>query len=374
MPLRIASLSELVDRGAIQLTRGKVISKKDMEALPGPNPVYSSAKEGDGKFGAYGRYMFDEELITWSVDGGGRLFHRHKHKFSVTNVGGILRILDTTLLDYRYLYYLLTLRHSESRFDWVKKAHPSVIKKLYVNLPIPSLTEQRRIVAVLDETFEGIRIATANAEKNLANAGEVFFAERNRVFATLPTPARRPLGEICEILDSRRKPITKADRVPGPHPYYGATGIVDHVADYLFDEPLVLLGEDGAKWGRNERSSFPIEGRCWVNNHAHVLRPNRDVLLDRWLIHYLNDTDLMPFISGVTVPKLNQGRMREILVPTPPIGAQEQLSDVLDTIEGATLRLRDRYEAKASGLSDLKQSILSRAFSGQLSATKGLAA
>src|SRR5262245_20214666 len=106
----VKSLSELVDSGVVQLTRGKVISKKDIAACPGSYPVYSSAKEDDGKFGEYGRYMFDEELITWSVDGGGRLFHRPKHKFSVTNVGGVLRILDGAVLDYRYMYYALTLR------------------------------------------------------------------------------------------------------------------------------------------------------------------------------------------------------------------------------------------------------------------------
>ena len=78
------------------------------------------------------------------------------------------------------------------------------------------------------------------------------------------------LGDVCDVLDSHRKPITKKDRIAGDIPYYGATGIVDYVKDYIFDERLVLLGEDGAKWGAGEPSAFLVEGKTWVNNHAHV--------------------------------------------------------------------------------------------------------
>ena len=127
-----------------------------------------------------------------------------------------------------------------------------------------------------------------------------------------------PLGELCDVLDHKRKPITKRDREAGEYPYYGATGVLDRVAGYLFDEPLVLVSEDGAKWGSGENTAFAVEGRVWVNNHAHVLRPNRDKLLDRWLIYHLNHSDLSAFVSGLTVPKLNQGSLREIPVPVPP--------------------------------------------------------
>lgn len=139
-----------------------------------------------------------------------------------------------------------------------------------------------------------------------------------------------PLGSLCEVLDRLRKPITKSARTPGEYPYYGATGIVDYVDGYLFDEPLVLLGEDGAKWGPGEKSAFAASGRYWVNNHAHIVRPNRAKLLDDWLIFYLNWQDLSPFITGLTVPKLNQERMREIPVPVPPLEEQRRIVAVLD--------------------------------------------
>jgi type I restriction enzyme S subunit len=140
----------------------------------------------------------------------------------------------------------------------------------------------------------------------------------------------KPLGNICDILDHKRKPITKSDRVAGPYPYYGATCVQDYVADYLFDEPLVLVGEDGAKWGSGDTTAFPVNGKVWVNNHAHVLRPHRSVLLDKWLIHYLNHSDLTDYVSGVTVPKLNQGNLREIPIPVPPLPEQQRIVGILD--------------------------------------------
>ena len=140
----------------------------------------------------------------------------------------------------------------------------------------------------------------------------------------------KPLGELCDILDSQRKPITKRDRTAGEYPYYGATGIVDYVNGYLFDEPLVLVGEDGAKWESGENTAFTVEGKCWVNNHAHVLRPHRKTLVDNWLVHYLNHSDLSDFVSGLTVPKLNQGSLREIPIPVPPLSEQQRIVGVLD--------------------------------------------
>lgn len=140
----------------------------------------------------------------------------------------------------------------------------------------------------------------------------------------------KPLGELCEVLDRYRKPITKSDRREGPYPYYGAMGIVDYVDGYLFDEPLILLGEDGAKWGSGEPCAFKAAGKYWVNNHAHIMRPDRSQVLDDWLVYYLCGTDLLPFITGLTVPKLNQERMREIPIPVPPLEQQRRIVAVLD--------------------------------------------
>ena len=146
------TLAELEQRGHVGLFRGKVISQKDIDRLPGDYPIYSSSVHADGLFGSYDQYMFDEELITWSIDGGGHFFHRPRHKFSVTNVCGYLRI-RTPAIDYRYLAYHLRNLHSQEVFDYTLKAHPSVIRGAYrIQLPRPS--EQRAIAGVLSDVDE----------------------------------------------------------------------------------------------------------------------------------------------------------------------------------------------------------------------------
>lgn len=154
----------------------------------------------------------------------------------------------------------------------------------------------------------------------------------------------KTIKECCAILDSKRKPITKSKREAGTIPYYGATGLLDYVKDYIFDEPLVLLGEDGAKWGAGETSAFRIEGKSWVNNHAHTLRPNRDLINDSWLTYFLNYSNLQEYITGVTVPKLNQEKMSKIAVPIPPLSEQQHIVDYLDNAFANI----DRIKANAS--------------------------
>lgn len=173
----------------------------------------------------------------------------------------------------------------------------------------------------------------------------------------------KPLGELCEILDNRRKPITKRDRVAGDYPYYGATGIQDHVTGFIFDEPLVLVGEDGAKWASGDNTAFAISGRCWVNNHAHVLRPHRNAILDNWLIFFLNHSDLSKFVSGLTVPKLNQGSLREIPIPVPPLTEQERIVGILDEAFDGIAKAKALAEANLQNARALFQSHLQSVFS-----------
>jgi type I restriction enzyme S subunit len=143
------TIEQLEKARLVKLSRGKVISKKDIERVPGDYPIYSSSVHNDGLFGRYGDFMFDEELITWSVDGGGDFFHRPKHKFSVTNVCGFMRV-DTSKISYRFLAAQLQLLHSRKNFDYLLKAHPSVIRKAY-EVALPNLDEQTAIAEVLSD-------------------------------------------------------------------------------------------------------------------------------------------------------------------------------------------------------------------------------
>lgn len=153
------------------------------------------------------------------------------------------------------------------------------------------------------------------------------------------------LGELCEVLDNRRKPVKEADRRPGPYPYYGAMGIVDYVDEYIFDEKLVLVGEDGAKWAKGEKTAFIADGKYWVNNHAHVLRPDRTRIIDELLVALLSEMDLTPYIAGLTVPKLTQDNLRLIEIPLPPLEVQGQIVAEISTyqkiIDGAQQVIND---------------------------------
>lgn len=156
------SLEELESLQWIELGRGKVISKKDILNMPGRYPIYSSSVKNGGLMGCYGMFMFDEELISWSVDGGGDFFYRPKHKFSVTNVSGYMRV-QCSKISYPFLASQLQLQHSALEFDYQSKAHPSVIRKLY-EVVLPELREQQKIAVVLSTADAEI----STLEKKLA--------------------------------------------------------------------------------------------------------------------------------------------------------------------------------------------------------------
>lgn len=170
------------------------------------------------------------------------------------------------------------------------------------------------------------------------------------------------LGTTCDILDNRRKPITKSKRISGPFPYYGATGIVDFVNDFIFDERLVLVGEDGAKWNSGDNTAFIVEGKVWVNNHAHVLR-TRGNLNDKFLVYYLNHQDLSDYITGLTVPKLNQEKLRSIPVPIPPLSEQQAIVKKLNAAFELIDQAKANIEKNIQNAKELFQSKLNEVFS-----------
>ena len=140
----------------------------------------------------------------------------------------------------------------------------------------------------------------------------------------------KPLTECCNILDGKRKPITKGARQSGPYPYYGANGIQDWVADYIFDGTYVLIGEDGSVITPN---GTPIvnwaHGKIWVNNHAHIIAEKTGVLL-RFLFYYIQIIDIHNLVHG-NIPKLTQGDLKELEIPVPPLPVQEEIVRILDT-------------------------------------------
>lgn len=138
------------------------------------------------------------------------------------------------------------------------------------------------------------------------------------------------LEEVCEILDSKRIPITASDRTKGPYPYYGANGIQDYVSDYIFDDDLVLLAEDGGNFGSKEKPiAYRVSGKCWVNNHAHVLKPKQGLNVD-YLCYSLMFYDVSGLVNGATRQKLTQADMRSMEIPMRTIKEQENIVSLLN--------------------------------------------
>lgn len=123
------------------------------------------------------------------------------------------------------------------------------------------------------------------------------------------------LENVCEILDSQRIPITEKDRKSGIYPYYGANGVQDYIDDFIFDDELVLLAEDGGNFGSKDKPiAYRVSGKCWVNNHAHVLKA-KDIIDIDYLCYSLMFYNTSGLVNGATRQKLTQSAMRQMLIP-----------------------------------------------------------
>ena len=162
-----------------------------------------------------------------------------------------------------------------------------------------------------------------------------------------------PLGELTENHDGRRVPVKENDRKPGPYPYFGASGIVDHVDGYIFDGEYLLIGEDGENLRtRQTPIAFLAKGKFWVNNHAHIVRGNHRADT-RFLSYVLSQTDISGYLTGSTMPKLTQGNLNRLPVIAPPLAEQKAIAAVLGALDDKielNRRMNATLEAMARAL------------------------
>jgi type I restriction enzyme S subunit len=177
----------------------------------------------------------------------------------------------------------------------------------------------------------------------------------------------KKLGDVADFLDSRRKPVKECDRIIGPYPYYGANGLQGWINDFLFDENLILLAEDGGHFDNPDRGvAYKISGKTWVNNHAHVIKPKEGVDLD-YLCRVLENYDLTPWITGTTRGKLTKGGASEILIPLPPLSEQRRIASILDQAD----ELRQKRQQAIEKLDQLLQATFIDMFGDPASNPKG---
>ena len=229
----------------------------------------------------------------------------------------------------------------------------------YINFPdiakfefaLPPLDQQRRIAEILwsvDEelnSFLEVRTALETFRKSL-------FGKQLAVFEA------KPLSQVADFLDGKRVPLSEKMRAKrkGPYPYYGASGVIDSVDDFLFAEPLVLLSEDGFNLvNRTSRIAFKVEGKVWVNNHAHVLRPSPGMNID-FLADYLESISVEPYITGTYQRKLNKSECERIPIPFPPPAVQENIAATIARSAGSISAINNHIAASR----DLVSALLSQ--------------
>jgi type I restriction enzyme S subunit len=268
-----------------------------------------------------------------------------------------------------FLYYFFQSKEKELAGQSVGNAQPNISQVMIKNTLVPCvhIQEQQRIVAILDEAFAAIDAAKANAEKNLQNSRELFETYLNNIFAN---PGEgwvdKKLGDICENLDFKRVPVTKRDRYKGQYPYYGASGIVDYVNDFLFDEDLLLVSEDGANLlARTYPIAFSITGKAWVNNHAHVLK-FAAIETQKYVEYFLNSIKVDEYVNGMAQPKLNQKMLNSITIHLPELCIQKSIICKFNTLYVETKKQEAIYQQKMDNLEELKKSLLQKAFNGEL--------
>lgn len=164
------------------------------------------------------------------------------------------------------------------------------------------------------------------------------------------------LKDIVENLNMKRKPLNQLERSQKKegklYPYCGANGILDYINDYMFDEEILCIAEDGGKWGKNEKSTYIMNEPCWVNNHAHVVKAKENVYI-KYLYYYLNYKDLSKYVTGTTRGKINRKSLGKINIKLPNKRDQLKIIKILDLIDDLKQKRKQQIEA----LSALKQSI-----------------
>jgi len=244
----------------------------------------------------------------------------------------------------------------------------SIDKFLSTKVGHPNLPEQKKIaecLTSLDELIDAHRqkLDALKAYKNglmrqlFPCEGETFPRLRFPEFQDAPEWEVKNLASISNNLDNRRVPITESNREGGEIPYYGASGIVDYVNAYIFDEDLLCVSEDGANLvARTYPIAFPISGKTWVNNHAHVLKFEHGCT-QKLVEGYLNSIKLDNFLTGMAQPKLNKAMLDSIPIPLPDVPEQQRISDCLSFLDKLISAQSQKLEALKTHKKGLMQQL-----------------
>lgn len=278
-----------------------------------------------------------------------------------------------------YMYYYLQNKVIIDYFN--RELTGSTIKNLSLNtlrntkIALPNKLEQQKIAEILstvdsqiddtDNLIEKTKELKKGLMQRLLTKGIGHSEFKKSEVGEIPVEWEvKKLEDVCEILDGMRKPIKASDRenIHGKIPYYGASGIIDWINDYIFDDELILLGEDGENIkSRNLPLAFRVSGKCWVNNHAHVLKSKVGYNED-YITYVLENKDYSQYVIGSAQPKLTQKDCRNFLLQIPSIYEQEKIADILSSVDTQI----SEYENKKLKLEELKKGLMQQLLTGKI--------
>ena len=302
--------------------------------------VYNPRKSADAPYGPISRYKYAEAGIVSPL----YLCFRAKKEFNPSFFEWYFR----SSAWHRYVYMS---GDSGARHDRV-----SIKDDTFFAMPInlPSAHEQEHIASFLeriDQRIEKQRALVESLKKYKRGVVKAILSKRIR-FADdrgnyYPEWSECTLQEVVDFLDGQRKPLESADRAKrqGKYPYYGASGIIDYIDDYIFDEPLLLLGEDGANIiNRSSPLCFIATGKYWVNNHAHVMRPRKGQNI-KFICELLESLDYTRYNTGTAQPKLNQEKCRQIALHLPTYEEQCHIAEFLSLVEQKSIHAQTELDS-----------------------------
>ena len=338
-----------------KIVAGKYVPKEDY-VEDGRYWIYGS----NSVMGKLDKYLVEEPHVVMAAIGAYAGAVRYSDEPSWINNNAMALVPNQKVLA-KYLHLWLECRFDLKRVV-VGTGQPYVQRPLLLQetIGLPPLPEQRRIVDLIssvDSYIEALQQQLESAKRSrdavlheLLTAGGNDWVETN-------------LLDVVEVLDRFRKPINATERESrqGSVPYYGANGQTGWIDDFLFDEELVLLGEDAIDFANpSARKAYLIDGPSWVNNHAHVLRAKTDKVESYFLAESLNKVDFSQYVSFGTRSKLTQASMNGIAIPLPPLPEQKRIVDMVNTID----EVISQTELTTSKAQNLRAGLLSDLLSG----------
>lgn len=335
--------------------------------------------------GEYGKFMFDEEMITWSIDGGGKFFYRPKHKFSVTNVCGYLRT-NQRKLRYRYLSSILEFQHQRLSFDYQTKAHPSVIRELY-EVPLLPLAEQQKIAEILTTVDEVIE----NTEAEISKLEDLKKATMNELLTKGISHREFKETEIGRIPKSWEAvsigSLATVKRGASPRPisdakWWGGTVGWTRISDVTASKKYLYKTADYLSLEGVQKSVRIPNGEVIMSICATIGRPvivAADVCIhdgfvwfdglsdqiDREYFYYClssNEAHLSSSRQTGTQGNLNTEIVSRLVIPLPSKVEQKSITNILSQIELAI----ENISKKGNGAKEMKNALMQDLLTGKV--------